>query len=257
MLIAQITDLHAGQCLEVDGRIIDTLESARRAVAHLNALAPRPDIVAVTGDLVAEERADHYKSVAAVLGGLTMPFYVIPGNHDDRALMRGVFGDLGCFPSDGDFLHYVIDGYDLRLVALDTHDPGKESGLLCEARLDWLRHRLAEAKDKPTFIAMHHPPFATGIPEFDDIGLHGSDAFGEIIARNSQVRGIACGHVHRDIVASWRGTLVAVTPSTGYQYGLELTEGPSLVMVAEPPAVRLFLWTPEAGLRSHISYIAT
>ena len=92
---------------------------------------------------------------------------------------------------------------------------------------------------------------------FDDIGLHGSEAFGRIIARNPQVRGIACGHVHRDIAVSWHGTLVAVTPSTGYQYGLELTAGRSLVMVAEPPAVRLFLWTPEAGLRCHISYIAT
>lgn len=257
MLIAQITDLHAGQRLEVDGRVIDTLEGARRGVAHLNALDPRPVAVVVTGDLVAEERLDHYESVAAVLGGLAMPFHVIPGNHDDRALMRRVFGPAGNLPSDGEFLHYVIEDHDLRLIALDTQDPGKESGLLCKARLDWLERRLAEAPDRPTLVAMHHPPIATGIPEFDRMGLAAPGDFGTIIGRSPQVKAIACGHVHRDIAASWQGTLVAVTPSTGYQYGLELTEGPSLAMVAEPPAARLFLWTPEAGLRSHISYIAT
>lgn len=255
MLIAQITDLHVRECVDIDGRTIDTLEGARRAVGHLNALSPRPHAVVVTGDLVAEERLDHYVSVAMVLGGLMMPYYVIPGNHDNRALMGEVFGELDCLPADGEFLHYTIDDFDLRLIALDTHDPGKVSGRLCQTRLDWLEQRLTEAPDRPTLIVMHHPPFATGIPEFDSIGLYGSEALGEIIARNTQVQAIACGHVHRDITISWCGTLVAVTPSTGYQYGLQLTEGPSLAKVAEPPVTRLFLWNPKAGLTSHISYV--
>ncbi len=257
MLIAQITDLHVGDRLEVDGREIDTLEGMHRAVAHLNALVPRPDAVVVTGDLVAEETPANYQSVAAALDALTMPSYVIPGNHDDRGQIREVFGGDGYFARVGEFLHYTVEGFDLRLVALDTHDPGKESGLLCQGRLDWLDARLAEARDRPALIFMHHPPFDAGIADFDIIGLSGRDGFAEIIARNPQVQAIACGHVHRDIALSWCGTLVAVTPSTGYQYALELDPDTATRKVAEPPAARLFLWSPENGLTSHLSYIVS
>ncbi len=257
MLIAQITDLHAGERLKLDGRNIDTLDGVHRAVAHLNALVPRPDAVVVTGDLVAEETQANYQAVATALGGLSMPSYVIPGNHDDRGMIREVFGGDGYLTEAGGFLHYTVEDFDLRLIALDTQDPGKASGLLCQDRLDWLNARLAEARDRATLIFMHHPPFDTGITDFDVIGLSGRDAFGEIVARYTQVQAIACGHVHRDIASSWCGTLVAVTPSTGYQYALELDPKAATAKVAEPPAVRLFLWTPENGLTSHLSYVAT
>lgn len=115
---------------------------------------------------------------------------------------------------------------------------------------------VAAAPERPTLIAMHHPPVAVGMPDFDAIGLTGREAFGEIVARHPQILGIACGHVHRDIVAAWRGALVAVTPGTGYQYALRLPPECGFVRVPEPPAVRHFLWREDAGLVSHIGYVA-
>jgi len=256
MLISQITDLHVGQLLEAGGRTIDTLGGVTRAVAALNALSPRPEAVLVTGDLVAEERRDTYRAVAAALGDLAMPHYVVPGNHDDRALMREAFGAAGYLPRDGEFLHYTVEDFALRLVALDTQDPGRDGGRLGPARLDWLEERLAAAPERPTLIAMHHPPVTVGMPDFDAIGLTGREAFGEIVARHPQVLGIACGHVHRDIVAAWCGALVAVTPGTGYQYALRLPPERGFVKVPEPPAIRHFLWREDAGLVSHIGYVA-
>lgn len=255
MLIAQITDLHVGTVVEADGRVIDTTAAARLAVAHLNGLSPPPDAVVVTGDLVAEERLDHYRSAAALLADVSVPVYVIHGNHDDRALIRRVFAPRGYLPVEGAFLHYTIDTFDLRLVALDTHDPGNTGGLLCDARLTWLSQRLEEQPDKPTLIVMHHPPFTTGIPAFDGIGLDNADALAVVLARNPQVRAIACGHVHRDIVTVWGGTLTVVTPSTGYQYALQLIAGVDVGKVAEPAAVRLFRWDAATGLTCHMSYL--
>ena len=184
-----------------------------------------------------------------------MPCYVIPGNHDDRAMIREVFRDRGYLPEEGMFLHYAVDDLELRVVALDTHDPGEEGGLLCPERLAWLDACLARAPRQPTLVIMHHPPFDTGIQEFDAIGLAGREAFGEIVSRNSQIQAIACGHLHRDIAISWSDTLVTVSPSTGYQYALELRNGRPLIRTAEPPAARLFLWNPSVGLTSHISYV--
>lgn len=255
MLISQITDLHAGRVLELDGRVIDTLAAVRRAVARLNEALPRPDAVLVTGDLVAEEQRDAYLAVAEALSGLAMPCYVIPGNHDDRALIREAFHHAGYLPAGGTFLHYAVEELEMRIVALDTQDPGREGGLLCPARLDWLEARLSEAPSRPTLIAMHHPPIEVGLPDFDAIGLTGREALGRVVARHPQIRGIACGHVHRNIVAAWHGALVAVTPSTGYQYALHLDAPLGFTKVPEPPTIRHFRWTETAGLVSHIDYV--
>ena len=177
MLIAQITDLHAGDPVAgLDPHLAPTT-GVRRAVRHLNAMRPRPACVMITGDLVAEERLERYEALATVLRGLEVPFYVIPGNHDDRALIRSVFGASGAVSAESAFLHFALDMGDLRLVALDTHDPGREGGLLCPARLAWLEGCLAEAADRPTIGFIHHPRFATGIEKFDEIGLSNSAAF--------------------------------------------------------------------------------
>ena len=254
MLLAQITDLHAGATVDVDGHRIDTLACVRDAVGHLNAQTPTPEAVMITGDLVAEETLENYKDLAQVLSGLSVPYHVIPGNHDDRDLIRRVFGCGGYLPASGKFLHYALEGKALRVIALDTHDPGKESGRLCPDRLAWIEARLGDAPHQPTLIAMHHPPFATGIAEFDRIGLEGREDFGRIVQSNPQVRAIACGHVHRDVSVSWNGTLVSVTPSTGYQYALHLSGDSDFERVAEPRACRLFFWQPADGLVTHISY---
>ena len=57
MLVAQLTDPHGGQRIDLDGRVIDTLACLDDAVAHMNAMSPAPDLVLITGDLVASELA--------------------------------------------------------------------------------------------------------------------------------------------------------------------------------------------------------
>ena len=257
MIVAQITDLHLGPPIAVGDGTIDPRAALDRAVAHLNRLQPAPDLVLVTGDLTQEGAPDEYGDARAGLSALDMPAYVIPGNHDDRGNMIAAFGADGYLPQDGQFLQYEIDSGPLRILALDTHVPGESGGILCGERLAWLDQRLSEAPDRPTMICMHHPPFATGIPSFDAIGCRGGDALGHIVARHSNIEAVLCGHVHRAMAIRWRGTMVNVTPSTVYQYPLELREGAKFVPVPEPAACRLCLWTPGAGLVSHLSYIAS
>ena len=255
MILAQMTDLHAGEEFQVDGAPLDTLDAVRRAVVHLNALTPLPDAVAITGDLVAHEDEQSYAALAEVLAGLAIPFFLVPGNHDDRMLIRRAFADLAYLPQDGDFLHYSVEDLPLRLIALDSHQPGKIGGRLCAARLDWLAARLAETPERPSLILIHHPPIETGIPAFDAEPLEGAAAFGDLVANRPNVLAIACGHVHRNIEAPWCGSLVTVTASTGYQYPLEMNPGMGFTMVREPAVCRLFCWSPAAGLVSHVSYI--
>lgn len=252
MLIAQITDLHVTpRGTRAFGRV-DTNAHLAAAVAHLNALDPRPDLVLVTGDLANTPKPDEYVMLAELLAPLALPVRVLPGNHDDRDALRRLFPDL---PAEGEFLHHAVEAGPLRVLMLDTQKPGRPEGELCERRLAWIAERLAEQPDRPTLIAMHHPPILTGLG-MDVMRCFGAEGLAGLVRRHpGTVAGIVCGHVHRPITAGWAGTTVFCAPSTAHQIALDLAADVPYRWTAEPPAVALHRWTPDSGLVTHLSYI--
>jgi 3',5'-cyclic AMP phosphodiesterase CpdA len=264
MLVAQISDSHivaAGKLFRCPlpgvapdgGRIrceFDTAPYLARAVAALNALTPRPDVVVVTGDLVDHGEPAEYEHLRALLAPLSMPAFVIPGNHDARAPMRAAFAADGYLPAEG-YLQYAVDDYPLRFVALDTLVDGKHHGTLCDERLGWLDRTLAAQPSRPTAIVMHHPPFATGIAYMDRHGLDSSAALANIVARHNQVERILCGHLHRAIDRRFAGTVAGTAPSTAHQIGLNLLPEAPIGFVFEPPGCQLHFWREGAGLVTH------
>ena len=255
MLIAQITDTHISTPDSVNDRYFRTPEHLGRAVAHLNRLDPRPDVVLATGDLVERGEAQEYARLRSILDRLTMPVYVVPGNHDSREQLARAFADRGYLPAQG-FLQYTVEEWPVRLIGLDTHVPGEPGGRLCAERLGWLDARLAEAPERPTLIFMHHPPFVTGMQAMDAMGLDGGPALGEVVGRHPQVERVVCGHVHRAMTRRFAGTVASTSPATAHQLALVLAPARHLAVVMEPPACALHLWLgPEAGLVSHLSVI--
>jgi 3',5'-cyclic AMP phosphodiesterase CpdA len=150
-------------------------------VEHLNRLDPRPDVVLITGDLVDTGKLEEYVLFRRLIASFAMPVYVIPGNHDEREAMRQALSDHYYLPKSGEFLHYVIDDYAIRLIGLDTTMPDQPRGELCVRRLTWLDERLSEASERPTVLFMHHPPFLTGIRHMDRQNCRNGDALGAII----------------------------------------------------------------------------
>jgi 3',5'-cyclic AMP phosphodiesterase CpdA len=110
-------------------------------------------------------------------------------------------------------------------------------GRLGAERLAWLDARLAEERETPTIVAMHHPPLLLGIPAWDAIGLPDADraALGEIIAGHPHVRRIVAGHVHRTALGSVGGCPVFTCPSTWIQGRMDFAHPDELSVVAEPP----------------------
>ncbi|MEO5373211.1 MAG: phosphodiesterase [Alphaproteobacteria bacterium] len=257
MLIAQISDVHVrGE--RADGTWpgnTDTPAAMARCVARLNGLAPRPDVVLVTGDLVHGGQAADYALLLDLLTPLDIPFFVVPGNHDDRANLRAAFRERGCPAAAGHFLNYVIEDFPVRLVALDTQNTGHEGGRLCEERLAWLETCLNERPDQPTVVFMHHPPFLTGLAGFDREPLQGADGLADIIRRHPSVERILCGHLHRPVQGRFAGTLASSAPSSAFQVALDLTEGVPLRVVPDPAAFQLHRWQPGTGIISHTGYV--
>lgn len=256
MLIAQLTDLHVRPHGVLANRVVETNAMLERALKHVAVLDPAPDAVIMSGDLVDAGLAEEYAILAdLVRRHLTMPVYVIPGNHDRRETMKQGLRGFPGVDEDPEFIQYVVDDLPVRLVMLDSIVPGASHGELCAARLGFLDRALAAAPKKPTIVVLHHAPIACGIAMMDAINLRTADAFAAIIARHPQVERVLCGHHHRPIVARWAGTLVQVAPSVAHQVTLDLHPDAEGSLIMEPPAYLLHRWTPESGLVSHQAYV--
>ncbi len=255
MLLCQISDLHIKMPGELSYRVVDTSSMLRRCVEHIRDLTQQPDVVIATGDLTDGGCPDEYAHLRELLAPLSMPVYLIPGNHDHRQNLLAAFADHAWLQQFPPFIQYAIEDLPMRILALDTVIAEKSGGELCERRLEWLQEKLAQAPERPTVIIMHHPPFKTFIAHMDKIGLANAEKFKTIVSKNPQVERILCGYLHRSIQARWAGTLASTAPSPAHQVALDLrNDGPSR-FVMEPPGYQLHKWHPDSGLISHSAYI--
>jgi len=257
MLIAQITDTHITRPGVLASGIVDTAAMLADCVAAVQALSSQPDLILLTGDLVDAGSPEEYARLRSLLAPLRQPLIAIPGNHDAREPFRAGFADQIWMPREG-FIHFAQEVATprgpLRIIGLDTLVPEESRGELCEARLEWLADTLAAEPAMPTLIAMHHPPFLTGLREMDEIGLTGRDAFADIVARNPQVKLVLCGHLHRNIQTSVGGCRAATCPSPAHQITLDFRPDSPATFSMEPPGFMLHRWTGEAFV-SHVAVI--
>ncbi len=204
MLIAQISDTHilaeSSDRPEAGPRADDLV----RCVADINRLDPAPDLVIHTGDTVQTGSPADYARLRALLAPLRAPLFAVPGNRDDRTYFRAALAPAA---RNGPFLHYAIEDFPVRLIALDSIEPTRNLGVYGADRLGWLDRTLAEAPNRPTILFIHHPPFDVG--ERDRIHYHDPsdrDALAAVVRRHRQVRRLLCGHCHYSSQVAWAGT---------------------------------------------------
>ncbi len=254
MLLCQISDMHLKAGRRLAYGIVDTATLLERCVARVLSLPQRPDAVILTGDLVDYGRPDEYALLRELIAPLAMPTYLMPGNHDEREALRDAFPEHAYLRQWAPFVQYAIDAHPVRVVALDTVIPQTSGGTLCAQRLEWLDRTLSQARDRPTIVAMHHPPFATGIGHMDRIGLDDASGFAAVIARHPQVERIIAGHLHRPITVRFAGTVASTCPSPAHQVALDLSADAPDDFVLEPPAFQLHWWDGTT-LVSHTAYV--
>ena len=240
--IGQLTDIHIGfdRANEREGNLI----RLERVLERLLQPGVRPDVLLLTGDLTEHGDDESFARLARALAGYPIPYWPIPGNHDTRdGLLRAFPHVTGC---DG-FIQYSIDLPGLRILMLDTLEIGRHGGAFCETRARWLSDRLHEDTATPTFIAMHHPPFPTGITWMD---THGEEPwvarFAEAVAGHAHLLGITSGHVHRAATTLWNGLPAQICPSTSPAVALDLRP-----MDPEVPDGRPMITDEPAGLALH------
>ncbi|WP_153479463.1 phosphodiesterase [Segnochrobactrum spirostomi] len=256
ILIAQLTDLHLRPRGLPALRVVETATMVRRAVARVLALDPRPDAVVITGDIADTPDPREYELARDLLSPLPMPVYAVPGNHDSSEALRTAFADAAwAHQSAAGSLQFAVDVGPVRLVGLDTNVPDETHGFLGAERLDFARNALAAAPDRPTLMALHHPPIPSGMKDMDAIGLRDADALAALVRANPQVGLVVAGHVHRPYVAPFGGAVGIVAPSVCHQTVLNLSGRGKPLFAFEPPAFLLHAWSAETGFISHTIYV--
>ena len=211
-LLAQISDLHIG----ADENGVDPVPRLEAVIEALRDLPSQVDAVLVSGDLTHDGGLDELRLARGLLERLGVPLHVVPGNHDDRALLREAFElpGVGSEP-----VNYSVDVGELRLVVFDSNVPGQDPGRYDSGHLPWLDSELGARPDRPTLLATHHPPLATGVHEWDGINLEPGqrEVLAEVVARHPQLLAIVGGHLHRVAASALAGCPVLSVPSTYLQ----------------------------------------
>ncbi len=211
-LLVQLSDLHIG----ANEHGFDPVPHLEAVVEAVRALPNRPDAALVSGDLTDDGAEAGYGLARELLGRLEAPLHVLAGNHDDRGRLRAAF-DL---PGQGDEpICYSVDVGELRLVVFDSNVPGQDPGRYDAKQLRWLDAELGAEPEWPTLLALHHPPLATGIQEWDEINLEPGQRplLAEVVVRHPQLRAIVGGHLHRIAASTLSGVPVLAAPSTFLQ----------------------------------------
>jgi 3',5'-cyclic-AMP phosphodiesterase len=244
LLIAQVTDIHLG--FDPDNPVEFNRKRLDQVLRHLNDGPNRPDLLIATGDLTEHGDAASYKRLANAFSICSFPVHMCLGNHDIRSNFSAQFPEV---PVVGGFVQYALETGGVRILMLDTLEEGRHGGAFCDARVEWLQATLAQDRNTPTVIVMHHPPVEVGIAWMN---THPEEQwvsnFTQAIKDAPNIKGIICGHVHRSITVPWQGTAVAICSSTAPQVTLDLNpidpEKPDNrpMIIADQPAYALHLW---------------
>ncbi len=256
MLIAQITDCHIG--FDPGNPDEDNVQRLRAVLARLRDAPGRPDLLLLTGDLTNGGDPASYARLGTLLAECPIPYRLLAGNWDERAALLAAFPETAS--ADG-FVQFEVELPGLRVIALDTTEPGRHGGAFCADRAAWLSARLDADPATPVLIAMHHPPIISGLDWLDG-GERAAwtERLRAAIAGRAHVRGIIAGHLHRTVHTSFAGVPVSVCQSSAPAVTLDLRpadpaqpDGRAMVQ-AEPPVYALHRWSG-GQLTSHFEAV--
>ena len=90
MKLIQVTDVHLGR--QGERRYgVDLHRRLASCIAHINAHHGGAALCVVTGDLTETGAPESYADLRTALSGLSVPWRLLPGNHDRRANLVAAF----------------------------------------------------------------------------------------------------------------------------------------------------------------------
>jgi Icc protein len=214
MRLIHLTDTHLTAAPEGTLKGVVVRDALARVLDLVRAHEPEPAAFLLTGDLSEDETKESYRVLSNLLAPFGRPVLALAGNHDDPAAMGQAFQEVGNRVRL-ERSHFLGPWH---VLLADTRVAGAVGGALSAAELAFLDGTLAARPDRPTLLALHHPPLATGSAWMDAIGLESPTDLLDLVARHRQVRCVVWGHVHQEQDATRDGVRFLSSPATSIQF---------------------------------------
>lgn len=208
MKIIQLTDLHLGREGE-NTRGIDVRANFLKALDLVESY--QPDCLVISGDICFRApELPIYEWMAEKMEKISIPWEIIPGNHDDISMMRQVFDIEKDIKQDGLYFSRTIGGE--KMIFLDSGP-----ATMGPPQLEWLRDQLSE-NQRDLIIFVHHPPILSGVPYMDSQHAFKSrEELSEILTNHQHNLTIFTGHYHVEKTIRVKNLEINITPSTYFQ----------------------------------------
>lgn len=208
-IIIQITDTHLMDHPDAEFVQINPEQSFHAVIADILDNYPKIDAIVHTGDLAQVATPATYARYQAFMRKLKIPFYQVPGNHDDVRIFPFHTPD----PVPG-----ILSFGNWRMILLNTSVPGKTDGWIQTQQLKHLKSILIQNTDQYIILACHHHPLEMKSKWIDNHKLKNTVELTEILVNFENIKAVICGHVHQDSLNVWHEIEFLSTPSTSVQF---------------------------------------
>ncbi|HLS06145.1 MAG TPA: metallophosphoesterase [Wenzhouxiangella sp.] len=238
LTVVQLSDTH----LSADPQALYRGQNPDANLARLGPVigALAPDLIVLTGDVSEDASTASYWRAGGFVRALAPQVAWLPGNHDRRAIMAGVFNGLGFDAGP------IINRGGWQLVLLDSSDPDHPHGEFDERRLAPLDQM---NPDSPALVFLHHQPLSVGSPWIDKYPLKNPQMLWNALD-GRPVRAVAFGHVHQVFEGECRGIACLSAPSAAAN---SRRDSEKFTLDAPGPAVRWFRLWPDGRWHSGIA----
>lgn len=189
-----------------------TSASLTGVVQHCLASDWPADLVAVTGDLIQDDSAAAYHRFIELIGRLQLPVHCVPGNHDNRDLMRAAVSAPPFYYCDSTEIENWL------IVGVDSCESESAGGAIDAGEYQRLDEAIESSDAEHVMLCLHHPPVKMGSAWLDTVGLDEPEEFFERIGASGKVRLAIFGHVHQEYDSEHHGVQIIGTPSTCAQF---------------------------------------
>ncbi len=210
-------------------RGVVTYASLASVIQHYQAGSWRADIAALTGDLIQDGTKTAYKNCRKLVAALDLPVYCLPGNHDNRSLMREELAE-----PPFNYCGSTASGNWL-IVSIDSCAAGRAGGFVTDDEQSRLSAVIAASQAEHVLVCLHHPPVPMGSAWLDTVGLDNGEEFLATLQSSGKVRLAIFGHVHQAYDEVHNGIQIVATPSTCRQF---LQGSDEFAVDDNPPAYR-------------------
>lgn len=239
--LLQLTDCHLLPEPTALYRGVQPYHQLARLLAHYR---QQPMPLVLTGDIAEDHSAQSYQRLHDLLHDWPAPVYLLPGNHDDLALMQRVLNQPPFV-----FAHRVDAGA-WAFLMLDSQSD-TPAGAFDEARQAQLTASLAAtAAQKVWLFCHHHPKPIGGI--IDTMGQQDAVALNALLDAHPHVKGLSHGHCHHGYVKQQAQWQIVGCAATSIQY----LPRPEWVSVITGPQACQYLFADDGSVQLQFIHLA-